>query len=446
LLAALTGQANFVPLLAFIWLFALLVIFPVSSTELKMIYLWIGVSFVGYVFFVDHPRTHLQIIYPGWSLLAAVAAGRLVAGLQGKVSNVYRRGVRLGIAAIGLILLLIFAGYEYLLFVDTQREYIFTYPQYKSTFYWEDLRFPFSSRRLYGAPHRLGWQMINSLYAQNKLQGDWNSNDDGSNLFWYTLGSPRNPCYPRYYFLTQFVQNEDAAADAPPPDLTDYTAIGQIWNNDRLQMEVYEFAPAQPPPAEATWREPAHYSVVIVPADFRTLPYAEVTPVISTPLPDSPRFRLSPPALQQIAATYGDPRIEEVRDTVALVGYDLDDRQARPGGLIMLTLYWRAETAMNLSYKIFAHLEGEMASLRAQSDEFPACGARLTQHWPVGEIIADRHLLRLPADIPSSDAYTVRVGLYEPQTGLRLDRLDALDNPQGVSFDLVQITVLQDSK
>jgi hypothetical protein len=40
----------------------------------------------------------------------------------------------------------------------------------------------------------------------------------------------------------------------------------------------------------------------------------------------------------------------------------------------------------------------------------------------------------------------VRVGLYEPQTGLRLDRLDALGNPQGVSFDLVQVTVLQGSK
>ena len=31
----------------------------------------------------------------------------------------------------------------------------------------EDQDFPFGSRRLYGAPHRLGWQMINELYLDD---------------------------------------------------------------------------------------------------------------------------------------------------------------------------------------------------------------------------------------------------------------------------------------
>jgi hypothetical protein len=35
----------------------------------------------------------------------------------------------------------------------------------------------------------------------------------------------------------------------------------------------------------------------------------------------------------------------------------------------------------------------------------------------------------------------LRIGLYEPKTGLRMDLLDELSNPQGISFDLARIIV-----
>jgi 4-amino-4-deoxy-L-arabinose transferase-like glycosyltransferase len=445
LLAIANSGALFVPLLISLFLSVLLVGFSPVAAELKLIYAWAAASFIPYVFFVDHPRTHLQIIYPAWSLLAALAARDLVCALKARFPLVYRRGVAIGAVIIGCLLFGLFAAYEYLLFVDIEREYIFTYPEHKSALYWEDDDFPFGSRRLYGAPHRLGWQMINHLYADGTLQGDWNSNDDGSNLFWYTLGWPRNPCYPRYYFLARFEQRDTAREDPPDITLDNYNRIGQIWNRSRLQIDVYEFAPVGGADKPTVWSEPSRYSSFVIPGQFRSDPYEEAWPDISNPLTTPSVFRPGPAALEQVADHYGDPRIVNVRDKVALVGYDLDDNWAKPEGLIVLTLYWQALEPVNLPYKVFAHLESPSAQdsesrLWAQADDFPACGTRPTQHWRVGQVVIDRHIIRLPAEISAGD-YMLRVGLYESETGLRMDLLDSLGNPQGTSAELVPVAV-----
>jgi hypothetical protein len=446
LLAIMTAQTSFVPLLVCVLVLVLLLGFSPATVEVKAVYVWVGVSFIGYVFFVDHPRSHLQVIYLGWSLLAALAAKGLVSALQAGAALLRRRWTLVGVVAVSCLLFGLFANYEYLLFADAGREYILTYPEHKNLLYWEDPNFPFGSRRLYGAPHRLGWQMINNLYLQGRLQGDWDSNDRGSNLFWYTLGSPRNPCYPRYYFLTEFQQNEEAGQELPNFSLSDYVQIGQVWNHDRLQIEVYEFAPMGRDDRMVIWPEPARYTSFVLPTDFSSLPYEEISsPAISNPLIDPPTFRPGSSALQHIANQYNDPRIVGVRDKVALIGYDLDDMWARPGGVVVLTLYWQAVDVVNLPYKTFVHLvsdggEGSEPKLWAQSDDYPACGTDSTQHWQVGQAVVDRHVIRLPADMPPG-GYLLQVGLYEPQTGLRMDFLDALGNPQGTSFVLTGVTV-----
>ncbi len=441
--AALAGQVSLIPLLITLLLLGLLVGFSAASVELKMIYLWVGVSFIGYVFLVDYPRTHLRIIYPGWSVLAALALVEGEAAVRRKLPGSTQRWLTAGaIIALG-VLLLLFAGYQYLLFVDVEREYIFTYPQHKNSLYWEDDNFPFGSRRLYGAPHRLGWQMVNQLYRQGGLQGDWDSNDHGANLFWYTLGAPRQPCYPRYYFLTEFEQ-KDSEGD-PPPNLAEmgYGLIGQVWNRDRRQLEIYELAPAGSDRELTIWAEPSTYRPNLMPQDFETWPYEQHQATIeevAQPLSPPPTFKPSPAALAEIANHYQDPRIKQVRDSVALVGYQLDQRWQKPGGAILLTLYWQAVEVVNLPYKIFTHLENNAGELWSQADDLPACGSRPTQRWRVGEIVADRHLLKLPANLPPGD-YRIQVGLYEPETGLRMDRLDSLGNPQGVSFELTTVTI-----
>ncbi len=448
--AIVAAQSLLVPLFFSITLLGLLIGFSTLAIERRLVYVWVGASFIGYVFFIDHPRTHLQVIYPGWSLLAALALERLILALRSRFRVLRDYRAVAGVIIVLCLLFSVFAGYEYLLFLDVQREYVFTYPEHKSPLYWEDANFPFGSRRLYGAPHRLGWQMINLLYLQGDLQGDWDSNDEGSNLFWYTLGFPRNPCYPKYYFEAGFQQKEETENNVPAFSLADYIEIGEVWNRDRLQIKVYEFVPTGRDDEVAIWREPERYTSWVMPDRFHSFQYEMADPSISITLSTPAVFRPSPGALEQIAKHYGDSRIMNVRDTVTLIGYDLDDTWAKRGGPIVLTLYWQSVEVVNLPYKIFVHLEGNggmggSPTLWAQSDDFPACGSNSTQHWQVGQKVIDRHVVELPDTIPPGD-YVLRVGLYEPQTGLRMDLLDSLFNPQGTSLELTHFTIQPSAK
>lgn len=468
LIAASAGRSDLLPLIVSCTVFAILIAEAPGSVETRTVYAWLAVSFIGYVFLVEHPRTHLRVIYPPWLVLGALAVANVMRtrsarsgemgaaydGAEGMVSarrwctdlkaqlvSLRRQPVVVGTIAGLCLVFVLFAGYQYLLFVDTRSEYFLTYPDHKASLYWEDPNFPFGSRRPYGAPHRLGWQMVNQLYLDGTLQGDWDSNDSGSNLFWYTLGWPRNACYPRYYFAAEFQQKGRDADATPPAFLMDrYARIGQVWNRDRLQMDVYEFAPMGDERQPVVWSEPEHYDSFVTPADFRTLPYTEPTPVIATPLPDPAVFRPGPAALEQIAARYGDARITGVQDRVGLMGYDLDERWARPGGVVVVTLYWQALDVVNLPYKVFVHLEEAEERTWAQADDLPACGTRSTQTWRVGQMVADRHVVALPADIPPGE-YVLRVGLYEPQTEQRMDRLDVMGNPQGTDLAMAAVQV-----
>ena len=264
-------------------------------------------------------------------------------------------------------------------------------------------------------------------------------------MFWYTLGAPRNPCYPQYYFLTQFEQKLDSAKELPNLMNSGYIKMGEVWNRGRLQIDVFEFAPLGFDEEMQVWTEPERYTSFVTPADFNGDPYQTVdfTPEqISNALMPQPVFKPHPEMLKQVAEQYQDPRINNVRDKIALLGYNLDETWSQAGGVLMVTLYWRAVDIVNLPYKIAVHLESreETPQVWSQADDFPACGTQLAYHWPVGDIIADTHMLQLPEDIPP-DEYVIRTGLYEPETGLRLDLLDEMGNPAGVDLILTSVNV-----
>ncbi len=486
LIAVFLRRVDMVPLIACSASFALLIGLAPLDFETRTMYVWFAVSFVGYVFLVDHPRTHLRMIYPPWLVLVGLAVAGLARTRQtavvGKTSESRAHGdgaasgdqlprgaplerlmisLRARLRFLGTrwamfrplparwmaapllgLLFLLFAGYQYLLFVDTQAEYILTYPEHKSQLYLEDPRFPFGSRRLYGAPHRLGWQMVNQLFLNGELQGDWDSNDEGTNLFWYTLGAPQSPCYPRYYFASQFEQRDAGDSLTQPAfPLDRYARIGQVWNRDRLEIDVYEFAPLGGQGEATAWVEPGHYDSYVTPGDFESDPYDHPLPSISQLLASAEVFRPGPVALQRIAEHYADERIKGVADKVALLGYDLEDRWAKPGGVVVLTLYWQALEVVNLPYKVFVHMGSVDGSKTwAQADDWPACGTQPTQRWPVGQVVTDRHVIELPLDIPTGE-HSLLVGLYEPQTAQRMDLLDAMGNPQGTSVTVATLRV-----
>jgi hypothetical protein len=122
-------------------------------------------------------------------------------------------------------------------------------------------------------------------------------------------------------------------------------------------------------------------------------------------------------------------RIDQTfEDKVTLLGYRLDGQAVR-GQDLKVTLYWRAENEMDVSYKVFIHLLKPDGRPVAQVDAMPMNGSRPTIGWLPGEILTDTYTLSVPADLPAGE-YVLTTGLYnEDDVGrLRLatgaDRID----------------------
>jgi mannosyltransferase len=118
-----------------------------------------------------------------------------------------------------------------------------------------------------------------------------------------------------------------------------------------------------------------------------------------------------PPIQHQFQAVVGDQ--------TAFLGYDLEGDAARAGDTLELVLYWQALKETESSYTVFVHLLDADGQIRAQGDELPCEGARLTTGWLQGEVVIDRHKMALPDEIPPG-RYSLIWGMYDATTGVRL--------------------------
>jgi hypothetical protein len=113
----------------------------------------------------------------------------------------------------------------------------------------------------------------------------------------------------------------------------------------------------------------------------------------------------------------------DLADGVTLQGYDLSSEIVTPGGMLVLTLYWEARETPSADYQVFVHLVGAEPEPVAQGDSPPLAGDYPTGIWAAGEVIADPHVVALPADLPPGQ-YRFLVGMYDLETLSRLTRLD----------------------
>ena len=106
-------------------------------------------------------------------------------------------------------------------------------------------------------------------------------------------------------------------------------------------------------------------------------------------------------------------------DQMWLVGYSLRQSTYRPDDILDITLVWQAKNDVSAYYHVFLHLLDVDGHLAAQSDGEPADWSRPTTGWLPGEFVSDQHTLQLPGDLPSG-VYSLRTGLYNPETGERV--------------------------
>ncbi len=121
---------------------------------------------------------------------------------------------------------------------------------------------------------------------------------------------------------------------------------------------------------------------------------------------------------------------------IRLLGVVTDQDTTQPGDVLALTLYWQALAPVSHDYTVFVHLLGEHERVIAQRDAAPGLGTRPTSQWTPGQVVADPYLLALPEAAYAPDQAVWEVGLYEAQSGQRLQTSDGGDN---VRFGTVSV-------
>lgn len=98
-----------------------------------------------------------------------------------------------------------------------------------------------------------------------------------------------------------------------------------------------------------------------------------------------------------------------LNDQIILENAELRQETFQPGGVIAVTLRWRALCSIDAHYIVFVHLVADPgAPAVAQQDVEPFTP---TTGWVTGIEIVDPHQVPIPADLPAGQ-YQLRVGMY----------------------------------
>jgi hypothetical protein len=116
---------------------------------------------------------------------------------------------------------------------------------------------------------------------------------------------------------------------------------------------------------------------------------------------------MSPNEIQNIAHPLG----VVFADQIELLGYEVAQRSIKPGESLQVTLYWRALTPMNESYRVFVHLVGQDNRMAGGVDVIPVRGAFPTVYWKPGDTLRD--VVQIPVALNAVPGkYTIETGLY----------------------------------
>jgi len=125
---------------------------------------------------------------------------------------------------------------------------------------------------------------------------------------------------------------------------------------------------------------------------------------------------------------------------IRLLGYDWDPTGAE------LTLYWQSDQPLATDYVVFVHLLDAAGNRVWGADAPPLGGLYPTSAWEPGLIVADPRPL-LPGDLPPGE-YTLAVGMYHPDTLVRLPVTDAAADADGrpVADNVIRLTLGTEDK
>ena len=105
-----------------------------------------------------------------------------------------------------------------------------------------------------------------------------------------------------------------------------------------------------------------------------------------------------------------------------MLGYDLSATEVQSGGVLPLTVYWKATALVPDNYQVFAHISAPDGTVWGQSDKLNP-GDFPSTRWPLDKYVWDDHKVQLKPDTPPGE-YLLSVGLYLLEDGRRAPVFD----------------------
>jgi hypothetical protein len=128
--------------------------------------------------------------------------------------------------------------------------------------------------------------------------------------------------------------------------------------------------------------------------------------------------------------------------SVLFLGYGLETNEVIAGEAVHLTLYWQALEEMEISYTVFTHLLDAENQIWGQMDSIPSGWEAPTTSWVEGEVISDEYEIVVDPQAPAGE-YLIEIGMYDPNTMVRLPVIDAQGQAQGDRVLLETVRVLE---
>lgn len=355
------------------------------ATATAVLIFWFLPYLVIYLIIIQFPGTHFYMLMPSWSILAALPLAMLsTAPLRRPILQASLWGVLLFWLASSTF-------YIYLVFFRQAPEYVVRYETERIPYFWAPYGEKIPVKPRFGFPLYEGWQTLGVLAEWHYLSGTYASNEYSRHLRWYLGGLERVDfaAQPDTIFVARDLQEADPAfADAV---LDGYQRIGEVRVRNEPRIAIW--ARSMPPGGYITF--------------------------------DAERFAGIFPGLVPALQRWPDPpaRLRDVPvDTdLTLVSAGVDRLDIARGDALLVYTEWRADQPLDHDYKLFVHLADETGRPVAQWDGMPRMNTSATSRWPLGETVTDRTLVAIAEGTPPG-AYSLLVGLYDPQTGERVGR------------------------
>ncbi len=396
------------------------IILPKTNIETKFAFIYFAAPFGVLLFMAKDISNHIQIAYPGWSLLCAFALSDLWHTLHRRAEDSpglmwFKPKLKVAIVVILLLAIPLIVYYQYLSFgapVTTYWQAKTDYETNPNSIYKYVYGSIYRPRRAISNPRLGGWKTVGYLWEQGLLTGDFRSiNESFAVPIWYTFQTPRS-CYenPQNYWIRRDRKGwpeKETELVAQGYNLTRVVLVDQ-----QPKLHLYEKnAPAQTPEM----------------LDINE--YRHLFDRLATPA----RYAAGDIIETSTSFNFGDK--------IELTGYNLP-ATAQAGAVLPVTVYWQGLAPMDVRYRAFVHLVDTGGGRWGQHDDDPACRL-LTTDMRAGQQASRQFQLPIASDTPPG-TYRLILGLYHPDT---LERLPIWDNQTqqspGDSLELGHITITQ---